>query len=89
MGLEHHDRTTGSTALLEQLRTAASVARDLGGVVGVVVEDPHRESASADSPMPTDQFEPAAHALETGQPVEHLVGRRADLDRRQQRAPAR
>ena len=53
--------------------------RYLGRVMGVVVEDPHSVGCA-------DQFETPAHTLEPGQPVQHLIGRRARLDGGQDRS---
>ena len=46
-------------------------------MVGVVVEDAHAVGGA-------DQLEAPPHALETAKSVEHGIGRRADVDRRQQ-----
>ena len=77
VGLEHHQRPA-FPALLDDRADRRQRRGDLGRMVGVVVEHSHR-------PHRCDQFEAATHALETGQSVEHLIGRGADLDRGQQR----
>ncbi|CNM12318.1 Uncharacterised protein [Mycobacterium tuberculosis] len=82
MGLKHN-HAAATVALFEHHARRRQCRADLRRVVGVVIEHAHRRLSDAAGP---NQFESSPHSFEAGQPVEHLVGRGADLHRGQQRS---
>ncbi len=76
--LKDHQRTAGA-ALVQERPDRLQRGPDLRRMVRVIIDNPYRSRGS-------DQVEAAAHALETGQPVQHAFGRGADFDGGQQRA---